>query len=455
MIARVFFLILFPSIVFSQSLTTEEEAFFFHKGQIISDSLVVFSNDHVWSYPLNNLSNPVKRPIDNQMLTFEGEDFQKGIRQFKTLAIDDEFYFVENKGGVVFKFENDSIKRIDRSFTHRMQIASNLFERDSKIFRFGGYGFWSYRNFFTYFSADVGEWEVVSPTNSNVFPEGIANALIALKNDEIILFGGRKQNPNDLTSSSFQANDIWHYDFKREKWKFLGEMMFDIDIIKGVAYLEDEVLVFSNDNHLIRILPFKNKVQRYKLTSPQYKMIVVYSEIALFKKDNKYYSFVKFDNIDKVELFERNEDEFFGELLDETKLYQDLSPWRYLLLLLVIPFIHYLRRFIITSKEANLKIIVNENGLTYKKVFFDFEPKELEVINLLLDLDVVHSSEILALVENPNHNYSHNMRTKNQLIDKINYKFKTMLKIDFDLITSEKSQEDKRIIDYRIDKSHF
>lgn len=126
-----------------------------------------------------------------------------------------------------------------------------------------------------------------------------------------------------------------------------------------------------------------------------------------------------------------------------------------MLLLLALPMLYYIRKFALLSKERNSKIIINGEGLIYHKVFFEFEAKELEVINLLLDFDIVHSSDILALVENPNHNYSHNMRTKNQLIDKINYKFKTMLKIDYDLITSEKSAEDKRIIDYRIDKTYF
>jgi hypothetical protein len=279
--------------------------------------------------------------------------------------------------------------------------------------------------------------------------------LFAHSNDSFVTFNGRIRNPHDLTNTSDSSNEVWSYDFKLNRWENLGRLEYDLSNMKGVAQLEDELLISSSGSFLTRIEPFKNRVRNYKLTSLQYKLFSSNGLLGIYKNGNKYYSFVKFDNVNTVELIERNDDEFFGELIEETKLYQDLSPWRYMLLILVLPILYYVRKFYLLSKERNSKVIIKSEGLIYHKVFFEFEPKELEVINLLLDFDTVHSSDILVLVENPNHNYSHNMRTKNQLIDKINYKFKTMLKIDYDLITSEKSAEDKRIIDYKIDKSFF
>jgi len=206
---------------------------------------------------------------------------------------------------------------------------------------------------------------------------------------------------------------------------------------------------------LIKILPFENKVITYQPTVVQSKWIDQHGILAVYKKDNIFYSFLSFDNSGEVKLIQRNSDEFYGEQLSEEKLYRDYSSLLYLLLLLVLPIGVLIRQRIKAMKSKITKIQLNTKGLVYKKVFFEFEEKELEVINLLLNYDVVHSSEILALVENPNHNYSHNMRTKNQLIDKLNYKLKTMLKIDYDLITSKKSKEDRRIIDYMLDKTFF
>jgi len=73
----------------------------------------------------------------------------------------------------------------------------------------------------------------------------------------------------------------------------------------------------------------------------------------------------------------------------------------------------------------------------------------------LLGSDGVETSSIMEIIENPNHNYSHNMRTKNKIIGELNYKLKTILKIEKDLILAAKSEKDKRIIIYTIDKTFF
>ena len=455
MILRLVQFVFSPFLLFSQSYSIDGNLVNYHLGAFQNDSLVVFSNDLVFSYPLDRPSESISRPIYNEIFTSNDVDSQNRMQNFIPISVDDQLYFIQQKGGLVFKFENDSIKRIDRSFMHRMQIGSNIFSRGSKIYRYGGYGFWSFRNFFTYFSPEILEWEAESPLNSKIFPEGSAHGLYAYNENSFVVFNGNIDNHNNLNDTSNLSDEIWSYNFEDMSWSHLGDLIIDLEGVKSKQTLGDEIILIVNDSKLKRIKPFENKVQHYQLTTLQHKLYTYQGNLSVFKKDGTYYSFVKFDNINKVELVKRNEDEFFGQLIDETKLYQDLSPWRYMLLLLALPMLYYIRKFALLSKERNSKIIINGEGLIYHKVFFEFEAKELEVINLLLDFDIVHSSDILALVENPNHNYSHNMRTKNQLIDKINYKFKTMLKIDYDLITSEKSAEDKRIIDYRIDKTYF
>lgn len=455
MLIRLFLIILLPFHLVAQELNSSNTVPIYQQGVIYKDSLSVFSNNRVFRYPLKRATQPVSRPIVNQILLEYDEDGIDNMHQFETVVVEDHLYFVQQKGGLVFKFQNDSIIRVDRSFTHRMQIGSNIFSHDSKIFRFGGYGFWSFRNFFTFFTEEIHEWEALSPVNTLISPPGIANGLYALTNKTFISFNGKIRNPNNLTNTSSATDEVWRYDFESNRWDNVGTLLYDLSNIQGVSFLGDELLLTTTGSTLTRIEPFKNRVRNYKLTSLQYKLFKTQGLLGVYKKDSKYYSFVKYDNVNTVELVERHEDEFFGELIEETKLYQDLSPWRYVVLLLLIPILYYIRKLLRLRKNRNSKVIIKNEGLIYHKVFFEFEPKELEVINLLLDFDVVHSSDILALVENPNHNYSHNMRTKNQLIDKINYKFKTMLKIDYDLITSEKSAEDKRIIDYRIDKTYF
>jgi len=455
MLQRALLLFSVPFFAVAQIKMQPNNPVFYSKGQIIQDTLFVFSNSELWSYPLNDLNNPKKRPIVNMIMEEDEFLLELGLFHYASVQLDNQIYFIQNRGGKVYQFQNDSITRIDRSFTHRMQINSNLFTQNNTLYRYGGYGFWSMRNFFTFFSLETNEWESISPANSEEFPKGSQGSYLSYKDDEVILFGGFTINPNNLNHQGIFYNEVWKFNFKNLKWTYLGPLLEDFSFSKKTFKSLGDALIFKKDNQLIKILPFENKVIAYQPTVVQSKWIDQHGILAVYKKDNIFYSFLSFDNSGEVKLIQRNADEFYGEQLSEEKLYRDYSSLLYLLLILVLPVGVLIRKRIKVMKSKIAKIQLNTKGLVYKKVFFEFEEKELEVINLLLNYDVVHSSEILALVENPNHNYSHNMRTKNQLIDKLNYKLKTMLKIDYDLITSEKSKEDRRIIDYMMDKTFF
>ena len=70
--------------------------------------------------------------------------------QYKIVSNKEAVFLVENLGGLVYKLVGNKLIRIDQSFTHKMQVASTVFFHNDTIYRYGGYGFWSQRNFFTY-----------------------------------------------------------------------------------------------------------------------------------------------------------------------------------------------------------------------------------------------------------------------------------------------------------------
>ena len=113
--------------------------------------------------------------------------------------VNSRLYFVENHGGLILQLEGDSLRRIDNSFSHRMQSNSSTFVRNDTIMRYGGYGFWSYRNFFNYFDTTTKEWELLVPYGSEVLPQGVTHPEITQDNEQIyVLWGFYKnlQHPN-------------------------------------------------------------------------------------------------------------------------------------------------------------------------------------------------------------------------------------------------------------------
>ena len=55
------------------------------------------------------------------------------------------------EGGPVLKFDAKSLVRVDNSVEQRNQFGTALFSHENKIFMYGGYGFWTYKDYLTYF----------------------------------------------------------------------------------------------------------------------------------------------------------------------------------------------------------------------------------------------------------------------------------------------------------------
>jgi hypothetical protein len=106
-----------------------------------------------------------------------------------------EVYVLTIGGGMVWKISNDTAYRVDNSFNHKMTFSSKTFVRNDTIFKFGGYGYWSARNFFTYFSESTKEWEFYSINPRSYLPPGFNEPNTTIINDKLYLTGGTSSRP--------------------------------------------------------------------------------------------------------------------------------------------------------------------------------------------------------------------------------------------------------------------
>ena len=215
-----------------------------------------------------------------------------------------------------------------------------------------------------------------------------------------------------------------------------------------------EEILFLDDTNLTLINPFTNKVTIFNNTTLHKKIIFTKNLMPLYI-NNQFVSFVNSSITGDIGIEVRGRDEFFGPLVETSKLYNDSN---YFWLLLVLPFGFAiavgLKKYRHYRSRANA-MTLEKGGLIYKRIYFSLSVEENGILLCLLGSDGVETSSIMEIIENPNHNYSHNMRTKNKIIGELNYKMKTILKMDRDLIEAKKSDKDKRIIIYTIDKAFF
>ena len=60
-----------------------------------------------------------------------------------------KFIFSTLGGGLLFKYKDGAIKRVDDSFAHRNQFTGYFFKYKNEIYLLGGYGYWQSNSLLT------------------------------------------------------------------------------------------------------------------------------------------------------------------------------------------------------------------------------------------------------------------------------------------------------------------
>ncbi len=386
------------------------------------------------------------------------------VRAYRPIVVDSELHFVSTSGGMVYRLEGDSLRRIDRSYDHKMQINCTLFTRNDTLMKYGGYGFWSQRNFFTYFSTETNEWEIVSPRGSEVLPVGTQSSYQVQKENDIYIFSGLSTDPFDpLRMNEF--HEIWKFDMRSRRWEEMGRLNDDLHNHSVVAHMGDRILFdVPKEYKLVLADPIHNTLTYYEVWGETRKLFLHYSEqhiIPNFYHDGKFYLVGQIDpsrteNVDLAYTI-LDESEVLKKPIAEEPMYStDEFPLEVaggvVVTLGVVLFLFFgVRRL----QERN-KVGVYPDKIRYGGKGVAMDATSVQVLNLLLRSEgEVQSQAVMDLVENPAQSHAHNIRVKNQVIENLNFQLRTLLVREKDLITPGKSDEDKRIKTYQIDRSYF
>ncbi|HEY9170355.1 MAG TPA: hypothetical protein VIN72_12755 [Lutibacter sp.] len=435
---------------------------FFFSTPSFTQSVYVGNNTKIISTSLDSANNAIYvffkdyyKKIDIE--TFEADsvrivvDPKFEIGAYKVLCVNSKHYFVHTQGGLVYVLQNDSIKRIDNSFNHKMQINSDIFVYDSKIVRYGGYGFWSARNFLTYFDTDLLEWEAISPVNSKEVPKGTFEGLHFLDKDDAYFFNGSSIGDIDKTNRYFN-NEVWKYNFKLNSWSYIGTSEFiDLDFFRNpIIYKKTLMIKSTNDITVIDLI--NNKLTKYKHRKYSHQVLASVNNYFL----NDYFYFFYPQKNDNIYFRKGSENEFIGGVISERPFYSNNKFLKGIFLLISgLILIALLANFGLRQFKKSKKIVLLDNGLRYKNKFTEFDQKAMDILRLLVFGPAVSSNKILSIVEEKQYSAAHNERIKVQKLDEINLKIKTLLGFQGDIIQAKKSDIDKRIRLYFVDRNLF
>jgi hypothetical protein len=357
----------------------------------------------------------------------------------------DNIKVVSVGGGQVYKVVNDTLKREDFSFNHKMSFDCAVFVKNDTIYKFGGYGFWSSRNFFTYFDNSSKEWEFHA-SNSMLLPPPIHNFNYKLLDEEFIITNGYSPNIN-TGSKNQKVSDMWKYNFTDRKWDNLGVSnlpKYDniIEIDNDVFYARklktmDFIFVDYLNNIFYDVETANTSIPVNGLNSIiKGDTLYAYKEGNFLKKPYRELIYTS----KRIGLTERR------IYLRSIELIKGLGLSSFTLVALLISGILFLKY------RQNQKPRITQLGLRFKGTSYDMLESEKNIIKAIISKEEVMSQEIYDLVENENLSYPQNNKIKNDTIKKINNKLEKVLGIK-EFIKSKKLPEDARVLVYYTEDS--
>jgi len=423
-----------------------------------SDNETVLGSDHQFFY-VRNGDYIFKRDYKNNLLDSILFDKEHPINNIKLVIQNKIPIIVSRGGGMVWKIENDTFKRADKSFNHKMTNQSTVFIHNDTIMKFGGYGYWSRRNFFTYYSEVTKEWEFYPISNIAHFPPGVSNVNATYLDHNFYFSGGHKTDMRTPLNKTLNEN-VWRFDFKEKQWTNLGvakfipslkEKLLDIGNARQLALTKLKATNEFNDSAFI--YDYKNNI----ISEVKGLSLSLGIDQGLWSTINNGNTFTTKGLVANDSLYHYRNNKLIGlsmdpyltkNLVEKGAMYVDANILfsklrRFTATVLIIIFGVLLFLYSRNRKRPRL----SETGFRFNRVHYPLSKNELMVLNLVLYNKRVESKLVLKKIYDPQLSVAQNNRKKTEAVESLNKKVSSIMGVK-NFINSKKSLKDQRLLIY-------
>jgi len=387
--------------------------------------------------------NILKKDFNNNTLDSLIFNEKYPSKSFKLVIQNNAPVIVNKGGGMVWKVKNDTFTRVDNSFDHKMTNASSVFIHNDTIMKFGGYGYWSSRNFITYFSKTTKEWEIYSINPNSLLPPGVSSVNYSYINNKGFYFSdGLKSSPKYPLNKTINE-EIWYFDFRNKSWENLGTS-------KSEYIVESQILKLGNGQMLVGSTygsaVSNDQVYLYDFINNNIGRLNSFNQI--FGIDSAFVANDSLYNYRNNNLIGFDLKSYITESTNEGSLYVDTNALfanltRFTGVAIILLFIIVLYLYSKNRKRPRL----SETGFRFNRVHYPLTEKELSILKLILYNKRVESKIILKEIYDSELSVAQNNRRKVEIVESLNKKVSTTMNIN-KFINSKKSLKDQRVLIY-------
>ena len=444
------FILISIKIVYSQSqlpVNDSVQNFLFAKSKFNNPILITVNG--VYEYKSKWEYSPL---IDDSFKKQIKEIDELNHANFFTKIVRNNLYIISNGAGPVFKKSGNNFIRIDNSTLHKNQFGGARFVYNDKVHIYGGYGFWSFKNFITFFDENIKQWDIFY-NNSKYLPPGRWKPIYNLLDDKLYVFGGRSGSAGTINQDE-SFSDIFYFDLINKEFISLGYINKKLKTkysLFSQPKLDDNIFLIDNDN-LTRInfnsLKATNYYQKNFFLGIDNKFPTFIKGQKLFYISNingtKYLKFFDLKSIDK-----NFESETFS-LLAENK---EISVEQYIFFGFFIALVFWIILKMFSFKDFIKGLILyDENRVYFNNESVSITSNEQSLISYLSENPFITVPQVNRIISDQQFAKSHFTSLRNKLVMDLNKKLFILTKNEKCIIET-KLPKDNRLKAYKADSS--
>ena len=402
------------------------------------------------------------------------------------------FEFLKNNGTIwltpngsnrVYKIDtNGIVKRLDRTYNQGFNYgASNLIYNDT-LYSIGGYGFWQTTGSVRYFNPNSGEWDIIR----NIKNVPIANGINAMSYYDKI--NGKLYAVFTPTAPEYVKNDVeikeqvllQCFDFKKKSWwdeakKINPKIATKFSDLSLIQKLGKDILLSSKTNGMVMLVNFNDN----KIKEVDYKY---HTELKQLLSGKTHY--ISYTLNDTVNLLDLNNDTTYKSYIKKSQLNtydeplysntfipKDLKqiPWLTIsgifnILLIISILVGFnLRKNKKQLKEEKSDLFVNnlfdKGNRGFKYYIHSLSTIEKDLLHLLFNNNlknqnttVTQINKVLGTEKKP---FKIQNNIRGEVLSTINNKFMAFALVNNNLIERQRSEYDKRHMEYFINEKYI
>ena len=363
----------------------------------------------------------------NYMFKMYSKSLPKPLEQIdfmslSTVVSEESVYFLYPGGGIVYKYNDNEIQRIDDSFAHRNQFSGFFFEYNNELYLLGGYGYWDAKSYLTKFDFQSGSWNKVSlrgsPPNS-----GINQGSFVKQGNSIYVFDFFSKNSFENTEK--RDKSVYKILLPEMTWEKQGRLLnFNEDKtiedeIRATKIVVDGGLIvkYQNENFLKIKNPDRNQVlvltANGKMPEFGENAVILDSTLIFGSKsaDNTTHSIVSVD-LKKFKVSDTNQ-----LVLDDNQMFKFymIFVFVFLVLFIIATFTYF--------KNQSTVFYISDNAIRNEKGTLILTKDESKVLKMFINSDEVENVFMLKLFADKSKSTDSTIKKKNKIIKDFNLRF--------------------------------